>query len=130
MHELGIAESIVAIASEHADGRRVTKVDVKIGHLRQVVPSALSFAFELVAQGTVIEGAELAIEQVPATARCRECGSESRLSEFPAACPRCGGLNVEVVGGEELMVDSLELEEQWTDGAGDVAAVGARGGER
>ena len=50
MHELSIAESIVRIADAHAAGRRVTKVEVKVGHLRQVVPSALEFAFELVAQ--------------------------------------------------------------------------------
>ncbi|MGZ8697918.1 MAG: hydrogenase/urease maturation nickel metallochaperone HypA, partial [Gaiellaceae bacterium] len=38
MHELSIAEAIVTIAEEHARGRRVAKVELKIGHLRQVVP--------------------------------------------------------------------------------------------
>ena len=132
MHELSIAEAVVAIASEHAAGRRVTTVAVKIGHLRQVVPSALEFAFELVAEGTPIEGAELAIEHVPASARGRRCGSEGRLGGFPAACPRCGGVDVEVVGGQELFVESLELEEERTTGGDGVGAlpVGARGGDR
>ena len=40
MHELAIAESIVGIGGRHANGRRVTKVHLKVGHLRQVVPSA------------------------------------------------------------------------------------------
>ncbi len=40
MHELSIAGSIVEIAGRHANGRRVTKVYLKIGHLRQVVPFA------------------------------------------------------------------------------------------
>ncbi|MDP8949085.1 MAG: hydrogenase maturation nickel metallochaperone HypA [Actinomycetota bacterium] len=40
MHELAIAESIVGISGRHANGRRVTKVYLKVGHLRQVVPSA------------------------------------------------------------------------------------------
>ena len=52
MHELAIAESMVAIASNHAQGRRITLVEVKVGHLRQVVPSALHFAWDLVAAGT------------------------------------------------------------------------------
>ena len=47
MHELAIAESIATIAHRHARGRRVTQIDLKVGHLRQVVPSALTFAFEL-----------------------------------------------------------------------------------
>ena len=67
MHELSIAESIVQVANRHAEGRRVTKVYLKVGHLRQVVPSALAFSFELVAQGTSVEGAELEMQEIPAT---------------------------------------------------------------
>ena len=111
MHELAIAESIVGIVGRHANGRRVTKVQLKVGHLRQVVPSALAFSFELVAQGTPIEGAELEMEEVPATGSCRGCGAESRLREFPLQCGACGGFDLQVLEGEELFVESLELEE-------------------
>ena len=111
MHELSIAESVVQIASRHADGRRVIKVWLKVGHLRQVVPSALAFGFELVAEGTPVEGAELEMEEVPATGSCRDCGAESRLESFPLHCGACGGFDLELLGGEELFVESLELEE-------------------
>ncbi|MEA2282975.1 MAG: hydrogenase nickel incorporation protein HypA/HybF [Solirubrobacteraceae bacterium] len=110
MHELSIAGAIVAIAERHAAGRRVTRVDVRIGHLRQVVPDSLAFAFELVAAGTVMEGAELVLEAVPAAGCCRECGMDGDLTAFPLRCSACGGLDVEVIRGEELLVDSLELE--------------------
>jgi Zn finger protein HypA/HybF involved in hydrogenase expression len=40
LHELAIAEAIVGISGRHANGRRVTKVYLKVGHLRQIVPSA------------------------------------------------------------------------------------------
>jgi hydrogenase nickel incorporation protein HypA/HybF len=86
-------------------------VDVKVGHLRQVVPDSLTFAFELVAVGTELEGAELVIEEVPARVRCRACEVETTLERFPAHCGACGGFDVEVTGGEELLVDSLEIEE-------------------
>jgi hydrogenase nickel incorporation protein HypA/HybF len=110
MHELSIAESIVRIADAHAGGRRVACVEVAIGHLRQVVPSALEFAFELVAVGTAVEGAELAVVAVPAEGLCRACGAESVLDDFPLHCAACGGFDIEVVRGEELRVESLELE--------------------
>jgi len=110
MHELAIAESIVAIAERHAAGRRVRRVEVAVGHLRQVVPSALEFAFELVAQGTVLDGAELAIGEIPAAGRCRACGTEGGLDGFPLTCRACGGWDVEVIAGEELRVESLDLE--------------------
>jgi hydrogenase nickel incorporation protein HypA/HybF len=111
VHELAIADSIVRIASEHAAGRRVASVEVVVGRLRQVVPSALEFSFGLVAEGTPVEGAALAIEDVEAGGRCRRCGAESRFGDFPFACGACGSLDVEVTQGEELYVASLELEE-------------------
>ncbi len=111
MHELSIAGSIVEIASRQANGRRVTKVRMKVGHLRQVVPSALAFSFELVAEGTPAEGAELEMEEVPATGRCCECAEESRFGGFPLQCGSCGGFDLEILSGEELLVESLELEE-------------------
>jgi hydrogenase nickel incorporation protein HypA/HybF len=118
MHELSIAESIVRIADAHAAGRRVSKVEVKVGHLRQVVPSALEFAFELVAQGTPVEGSQLEIGVVPAGGICRACGAESALEAFPFRCSSCGGLDVEVIRGEELLVEALELEEPLTTTGG------------
>ena len=111
MHELSLAESVVTIASRHAAGRRVYRVHLKVGHLRQVVPSALEFAFELLTPGTELEGAELVMEPVPAAGICRACGAESELDAFPLACARCGSLDVDVVRGEELLVEELELEE-------------------
>jgi hydrogenase nickel incorporation protein HypA/HybF len=111
MHELAIAQSVVSIADRHADGRAVASVQLKVGYLRQVVPSALTFAFELVAEGTALEGAKLEIEVVPAAGSCRTCGADTFLPGFPLCCALCGGFDVEVTEGEELLVDSLELEE-------------------
>jgi hydrogenase nickel incorporation protein HypA/HybF len=111
MHELSLAEAIAAIAEEHAGGRRVAKVEVEIGHLRQAVPTALTFAFELVTQGTPIEGAELEIKDVPARVACRSCKADSRLVELPFACPSCGSVDVDVSAGDELFVKALELIE-------------------
>jgi hydrogenase nickel incorporation protein HypA/HybF len=112
MHELSIAEAIVDVATRHAEGRRVVRVEVKVGHLRQVVPDSLGFAFGLVAQGTALDGAELTITHVPAAGRCGDCGVESVMEGFPLCCARCGGLNMDVFAGEELLVDALELEEE------------------
>ena len=132
MHELAIADSVVTIASEHAGDRRVTKVFLRVGHLRQVVPSALEFAFELVARGTAVEGAELEVEHVPATARCAACATETELTSFLAPCAGCGSMDLEVLGGDELAVDALELDElsrtvaATADGG---VPVGAKGGQ-
>jgi hydrogenase nickel incorporation protein HypA/HybF len=112
MHELSIADAVVQLALRHAGGRKVYRVDLKVGHLRQVVPSALEFAWQLITDGTSLEGAELAIEDVPVRGRCRACEIETTMESFPLQCGRCGGLDVELVAGEELLVEALELEEE------------------
>ncbi len=111
MHELSLADAVVAIARDHARGRRVSAVEVRIGRLRQVVPDALAFAFELTAHGTVVAGAELAVEEIPARVSCDACGAESDVDAFPFACAGCGALDVEVIRGDEFHVVALEVEE-------------------
>ena len=111
MHELSIADAVVRIACKHAGDRTIETVEVKVGHLRQVVPESLAFAFLLVAEGTVAEAAELVLEEVPAAGVCRVCGEESELPGFPLACARCGSLDVELIRGEELLVDALTMVE-------------------
>jgi hydrogenase nickel incorporation protein HypA/HybF len=117
VHELALAEAVVAIAQENARGRQVARVELKVGRLRQVVPEALAFSFELCAQGTSVEGAELAIEELPVRVACRTCGAETTVEAFPLACARCGELDIEVTAGEEFQVVALELEEAETVGS-------------
>jgi hydrogenase nickel incorporation protein HypA/HybF len=67
MHELSIAVSLVeAVCDELPQwGRNVTvrRVVVRVGPLSGVVSSALAFAFDVAAEGTLIAGARLEIEE-------------------------------------------------------------------
>ncbi len=110
MHELSLSRSILDAALAHADGRPVVAVDVTAGALRQVVPSTLSFYFEIVSRGTSCEGAQLRTHVAPARLRCG-CGREWELHEPAFRCPRCSGGEVTVLSGEELTVDSIEVQE-------------------
>jgi hydrogenase nickel incorporation protein HypA/HybF len=112
MHELSLADAVLTIVRDHAHGRRVTAVDVKVGRLRQVVPDALEFAFELLAAGTNVEGATLELEHVPVRVQCGACDVESEQDGFPFACTSCGDLAVDVVAGDELRVESIELADE------------------
>jgi hydrogenase nickel incorporation protein HypA/HybF len=61
VHELSITRNVVAIVSERAVGQRVTRVRLEIGRLTAVVPDSIRFCFDVCAQGTPLEGAELEI---------------------------------------------------------------------
>ena len=110
MHELSVSSSVVDTVLKHAAGRRVTVVSLRIGHLRQVVPDSLAFYFELVSRETLCEGARLEQEYVPARLRCAGCASEWDPEDAWFRCTRCGGPG-EVIAGDELEVESIEVEE-------------------
>ena len=59
MHELGLTRNVVSIVAEHAGSRRVRRVRLAIGPLACVEREALSFCFDIVAEGTVLAGASL-----------------------------------------------------------------------
>ncbi len=111
MHELSLSRSIRDTALAHADGRSVLCVEVTVGALRQVVPRSLEFYFEVLSRGTACEGARLQTRLAPARLRC-ECGQEWELREPAFRCPLCAGSAVTVLSGEELTVDSIEVEEE------------------
>ena len=109
MHELSISSAIVDTVVKHATGRSVSLVTVRIGHLRQVVPDSLAFYFDLVSRETVCEGARLEQVLVPARLRCGTCAREWDPEDALFRCT-CGGRG-EVVAGDELEVESIEVEE-------------------
>jgi hydrogenase nickel incorporation protein HypA/HybF len=110
MHEMSITQSVVEICESSSGGRRVTAVTLEIGDLAGVVPESIEFCFDACTRGTLLEGATLAIERLPALGRCHGCGAEFSLQALFDPCPGCGGYGVELLSGEELRVKDLEVE--------------------
>ena len=110
MHELGITRNVVAICAERASGARVTRVTLEVGKLSAVMPDALRFCFEICAKGTVVEGAELEIIEIPGRGRCRECADEMVLNQLFGRC-LCGSSNLQLLAGEEFKIKQMEVEE-------------------
>ena len=111
MHELSLSSAILETALKHADGRRVNAVELTVGALRQVVPSSLEFYFEIVSRDTVCEGARLELNMVEARVNCGVCATEWTLDDPVFRCPSCESTDVQVLSGEEFMVESLDVEE-------------------
>ena len=109
MHEMGITQSIVAIVAEQAAGRKVRRVTLEIGKLAAVMPDAIRFCFDVVAQGSPLDGAALDIIEIPGKARCLECGADVWLEDVIGRCA-CGSRRLDRVAGEELNIKSMELE--------------------
>ncbi len=111
MHEMAITQSVVELVAERTEGRRVAVVRLQVGTLSGVVPDAMAFCFELIAAGTALEGAALEFDRTPGQARCRTCGQDFSLDSLILLCP-CGSADVSVISGQELLVTSVEMEEE------------------
>jgi hydrogenase nickel incorporation protein HypA/HybF len=109
VHEFGLCEGILGAVERRAAGRRVSRVRVRVGTLHQVVAPALDQAFAMVSAGGVAEDAGVDLVLVPATCRCRTCGHEGDAEDVLAVCAGCGSPDVELSGGDELTLESIEL---------------------
>lgn len=119
MHELSIAQSLLDIVVDESNRNRlgrVNKVSLRIGELAAVVPESLRFCFDLVSRDTVASGALIEIETVAITARCDKCDLSFEVKDRVFECPRCGEPVLEMLGGRELYVMSIEGETGEDDG--------------
>lgn len=109
MHEIGMCESVLAAVERRAAGRRVAGLTVRVGTLLRVVPEAFAQSFELVAAGSVADGAVPELVFVPAEGTCQECGETftSPSQEPYLICPSCDGIRVTRSGGDELVLESI-----------------------
>jgi len=113
MHELSIMQSALSMAldqAQQAGAARVHSIRLRIGALSGVVPDALEFAFEALTQGTMAEGAVLAVDRVPARFWCATCTREFQSDDMFAECPDCHSLSGELRAGREMELASLEID--------------------
>lgn len=108
MHELSITQSVVDTVTERAGDAQVAAVHLRIGKLSGVVPDAVRFCFELIADGTPLSGARLEIDEPVGRASCRGCGQDFVLHDLILLCP-CGSADVSISDGQQLAVTSVEV---------------------
>ena len=110
MHELGLCEDIVAAVERRANGRPVARYRVQVGRLHHVHPDAFEQSIEMAAAGGPAEGAVAELVLVPVRARCGVCGQETEADELISSFAACGSMDVELCGGEELLLEFIEYE--------------------
>ena len=125
MHEMGIALQIIEIATDSIPKKlkasKVARVNLKLGKLAAVVAESLRFCFEVASKETALEGAELAIEEIPVLARCQDCKAEWTITEPAFSCPACESGALEILSGRELDIESIEIaaKDEQNDANGD-----------
>lgn len=112
MHELSLCRSLLrqtlAVAAQHR-AVAVTGLRLQIGPLAGVEPELLKSAFLLAAAGTIAESAELNLVATCIEVYCKSCKKRSQATPNQLCCGNCGSCSTQLVSGDELMLESVEL---------------------
>ncbi len=133
MHEASYAISIINSIMKYFEGKnvKIKKIKLKIGELMMIDPVALESAIQAYGMGTPVEGARVEYEIIPAKIKCKKCGAVWGLKDiYPQLeskvplihmyphivvellkCPKCGSNEIEIVQGEEFILESVEVDE-------------------
>lgn len=121
VHELGIAESVLdAVRAEvrKRPGVLPTKVGLRIGEMSAIDEDALRFAFDALVRDSDLHSLQLEIERCPLRYECLDCRHGFVVENYDATCPECGQTRVKSVGGDELDLAYLEIEDDVSSAIG------------
>jgi hydrogenase nickel incorporation protein HypA/HybF len=113
MHELAVTQSILDISLRHAqkvDAKRIVMINLVVGKFSSVVDDSVQFYWDMIAEGTIAQGATLHFERIPAEMKCLDCGHTFEPNDETFACPKCLSPKVRITKGEELRVESIDVE--------------------
>lgn len=113
MHELIVTESALTLALQHADdagASQVTDIYLVIGQLSSIVDDSVQFYWDLIAEGTLCEGARLHFERIPARFLCVDCGAEIPFEGELRVCHQCNSANLRLLQGDEFRLDQIAIE--------------------
>lgn len=113
MHELSVTQGLLKICLEEGkkhNVKKINKINIKVGELTDLVPSCISYYFNIVAKDTIAEGTQISIEKIPVSIRCKECNYEGILGKNNYICPKCKGNKYEITKGREFYLDTMEVD--------------------
>ncbi len=112
MHEASLAGGVLQLVEEAARREgfsRVVELRLAVGQLAGVELPALRFALESLAPGTLLEDAQIQIDQPQGQAWCMDCCMTVALAQRGDGCPGCGGFQLQPSGGMELRVVDMDV---------------------
>lgn len=113
MHEFSVVQSLLDLIEENVrlyNGKKVSKVVVKIGKMSGIEPHLLELAFNTFKEGTVAEGCEFVMEIQDIICKCKSCDDTFKVENYEFICPYCNSIDIDVVDGIDMILKSLEIE--------------------
>lgn len=90
--------------------RRITRICLKLGELCGFDDQMVRLHFEAISDGTILEGACLEIETIPAQLFCPRCQVTFDRPRGTTFCPTCKELGRPTPVGQEFEIVRIEAE--------------------
>ena len=95
---------------EIKNASRIRVIRLCIGELRGIVPDCIQIYLDMLAEGTIAEGARIESETLPVKVHCLDCGRDGEITPHHLECPHCGSLRLKLLSGKEFYIKSLEVD--------------------
>ena len=116
MHEGHFTEEMVeAIIQElkKYPGSVPVKIRISAGEMLHLIPESVSAHFAALTNGTSLGNAVLEMEEIPVRVECSVCGRVFHPPDHHMLlCESCGSLDVEILEGNRLIIESIEFESE------------------
>ena len=113
MHELAVTQSILDLSLRHAKeagAKQITGINLVIGEFASIVDDSIQFYWDLIADGTIAQGAQLHFVRICGEMTCANCKQTFHPNDIDFACPNCESRSVKITKGDEFRVDSIDVE--------------------
>lgn len=112
MHELSLAEHIfnTALKAEGVSAENLRVINVECGALSGVNVQSMEFCLRLMSERHNIEDITVNVAETPARLQC-ECGCYYNTPSLFRQCPECGSFEHTVRGGDEVLLESVEVKD-------------------
>ena len=114
MHEFSLVTALLNQVSElmrQHQAERVVSIRVNVGAFCGVDPELFRIAYDILVDTSPAHGAQLRLEHLPLESRCDNCGHRFANEYYCFVCPACKSKDVTIVRGEDLVLESLTLEQ-------------------
>ncbi|MFW5799296.1 MAG: hydrogenase maturation nickel metallochaperone HypA [Spirochaetota bacterium] len=115
MHELSIALNILNSLQRYAvenNIKEISEISLKIGKMQAVVPDSLEFLYNMAKEEfDYAKDSKIRMNFVDIKAKCDICDEVFTMEMLNLICPNNPEHSLHIIEGNELVIESIEVEE-------------------
>jgi len=108
-----IAESILKdVLAKAQNAGRISGVHIMVGEISEIRRDLFRSDWKELTRDTLAEGAQIHFHIVPADVQCMACFQKYHPEGGEIHCPHCGSFGAKILSGEEIFLESIEMENE------------------